>query len=229
MSATLDFVRDMQAAWNVPITWLEFTARRADGFCEVSHNNASRNGEPFAALLATQPSLPNPVQRSCTTEMKIRTIKRWCMARGWKHWLNVIGLRADESRRVAKTKLPQKERWTVATPLADAGVTVGDVAAFWRAQPFDLMLNGKWEGNCDGCFLKSRAGILRMARDYPDRMQWWAQMESVARGSDGVNRRFRIDRETYAEMADLVQSMPRLPFDETMIDGGEECDSGCGI
>jgi 3'-phosphoadenosine 5'-phosphosulfate sulfotransferase (PAPS reductase)/FAD synthetase len=229
MPATLDFVRDMQAHWNVPITWLEFTARRKDGFREVSPNSASRDGEPFAAFLAAQPALPNPVQRSCTTEMKIRTIKRWCMAQGWKHWLNVVGLRADEPRRVAKTKLPKKDRWTVAAPLADAGITVGDVAAFWRAQSFDLMLTGKWEGNCDGCFLKGRAAILRMAHDYPERMAWWAKMEAIPRGSNGVNRRFRKDRESYAELAALVQSMPRLPFDETMIEGGEPCDAGCGI
>jgi len=80
MPATLDFVQAMQAHWNVPITWLEFTARKADGFRVVNHNSASRDGEPFATLLAAQPALPNPVQRSCTTELKIRTMKRWVMA-----------------------------------------------------------------------------------------------------------------------------------------------------
>lgn len=229
MPATLDFVRDMQAHWGVPITWLEFTARRRDGFKEVSHNSASRDGEPFAALLAAQAALPNPVQRSCTQEMKIRTIKRWCGAQGWGRWLNVVGLRADEMHRVERTKTPRKDRWTVATPLADAGVTATDVAAFWRAQPFDLGLSGKWEGNCDGCFLKSRAAILRMHADHPDRMAWWAQMEAMPRGTNGINRRFRKDRETYAELAELVRSMPRLPFDEGLVEGIEGCAGGCGI
>ena len=228
MPATLDFVRDMQAQWAVPITWLEFTARRADGFRVVNHNSASRDGEPFAALLAAQAALPNPVQRSCTTEMKIRTIKRWAMAQGWTHWLNVVGLRADEMRRVERTKAPRKDRWTVATPLADAGVTVRDVAAFWRAQPFDLELKGKWEGNCDGCFLKSRAAILRMAHDYPDRMAWWAKMEAIPRGTKGVNRRFRKDREDYAALLYAGQHQ-LVGYDETMIEGGEPCGAGCGI
>lgn len=229
MPATLDFVRDMQAQWDVPITWLEFTARRADGFQTVNHNSASRNGEPFAALLAAQAALPNPVQRSCTTELKIRTIKRWVLAElGWSHWLNVVGLRADEMHRVERTKKPTKERWTIATPLADAGVWQRDVAEFWAAQSFDLRLAGKWEGNCDGCFLKSRPAILRMHADHPERMRWWAEMEAIQRGKAGRGRTFRRDREPYAKLADLVRSMPRLPFDETMIEGGQPCDAGCG-
>lgn len=229
MPATLDFVRDMQAAWSVPITWLEFTARRKDGFRVVNHNSASRDGEPFAALLAAQAALPNPVQRSCTQEMKIRTIKRWCVAQGWTRWLNVVGLRADEMHRVERTKAPRKDRWTVATPLADAGVTSEDVAKFWRGQPFDLGLAGKWEGNCDGCFLKSRAATMRMMADHPERMAWWAQMEAMPRGTNGVNRRFRKDRETYAELAQLVRDTPRLPFDEGLVEGIDGCAGGCGI
>jgi len=227
MPATLDFVRDMGAYWSVPITWLEFTARRRDGFRIVNHNSASRDGEPFAALLAAQSALPNPVQRSCTQEMKIRTIKRWCIAQGWARWLNVVGLRADEMHRVERTKAPRKDRWAVATPLADAGVTSADVAAFWQAQPFDLGL-AKWEGNCDGCFLKSRAATMRMMADHPERMAWWAQMEAMPRGTNGVNRRFRKDREPYAELAKLVRDMPRLPFDEGLVEGIEGCAGGCG-
>lgn len=229
MPATLDFVRDMEAHWGQRIVWLEFTGRRKDGFREVNHNSASRDGTPFATLLAAQPALPNPVQRSCTQEMKIRTIKRWAVAQGMSHWSNVVGLRADEMHRVERTKRPTKERWTVATPLADVGVTQREVLDFWRPQPFDLSLGGKWEGNCDGCFLKGRAAILRMHADHPERMKWWADMEAIPRGTVGINRRFRKDRESYAALADLVRDTPRLPFDETMIEGGEPCDAGCGI
>lgn len=230
MPATLDFVRDMGAQWGVPIMWLEFTARRPDGYRVVSHNSASRDGEPFAALLAAQAALPNPVQRSCTQEMKIRTIKRWVRGElGWAHWKNVVGLRADEMHRVERTKQPRKERWTVATPLADAGVISADVTQFWRSQPFDLGLAGRWEGNCDGCFLKSRAATMRMMADYPERMRWWADMEAMPRGSAGRGRTFRKDREPYAELAALVRSMPRLPFDEGLVEGIGGCAGGCGI
>jgi len=234
MPATLDFVRDMGVHWSVPIVWLEFTARRADGFLVVGHNSASRDGEPFAALLAAQSALPNPVQRSCTTELKIRTIKRWVLAElEWKNWTNVVGLRADEPKRVNRIrKQRRRDRWTMAMPLADAGTTRDDVMAFWRAEPFDLVLAGPWEGNCDLCFLKSRAAIMRMMADHPGRVGWWVEQEAVPRGKDGgTGRTFRIDRPRYSDLAQqVVEAHPRLPFDEGLIEGvGEGCDGGCGI
>lgn len=230
MPATLDFVQAMASHWGVHIQWLEYRHAPRRPYAEmVSHNSASRAGEPFEAFLRDRSALPNPVQRSCTTELKIRTIKRWVVATlGWKHWANIVGIRADEPKRIKSHKKPTKDRWTRAIPLADAGVTVQDVAEFWRAQPFDLGLKGKWEGNCDGCFLKSRAAIQRMQAEYPARMAWWQEMEAVLRGTAGVNRRFRDDREDYATLAALVRDMPRLPFDETMVEGGEACDWGCG-
>jgi 3'-phosphoadenosine 5'-phosphosulfate sulfotransferase (PAPS reductase)/FAD synthetase len=231
MPATLDFVRDCGAAWGVNVVWLEYRWAPGGPWVEVvSHNNASRDGEPFAALLNGKSALPNPVQRACTQELKIRTMKRYVRAvLGWDHWINVVGLRADEMHRVERTTKPTRERWTVATPLATAGITNADVLAFWRRQPFDLGLTGKWEGNCDGCFLKSRAAIMRMHRDHPERMRWWADMEAVPRGTAGRGRTFRKDREPYAALADLTSRTPMLIPDETMIEGGEACGAYCGV
>ena len=210
MPGTLDFVRDIGAAWGVPIVWLEFTARRKDGFQIVGHNSASRDGAPFTTLLAAQAALPNPVQRSCTQELKIRTMKRWAVATlGWKRWVNVVGLRADEPRRVARLGQRSRERFTRVAPLAEAGIVKDDVAAFWAAQPFDLRLAGPHEGNCDGCFLKSRASLLRMCQDHPARMAWWAEQEAVPRGTAGVNRQFRSSksRQPYSEMLEEAAAL----------------------
>ena len=231
MPATLDFVRDCGAAWNVRVRWLEYRHEpRRPYYVEVSHNSASRDGEPLTALLKAKSALPNPVQRSCTTDTKIRTITRFVVAEfGWKHWRNLVGIRADEPLRVAKIEKKTRERWTRSAPLAEAGITKLDVLAFWRQQPFDLRLAGPWEGNCDGCFLKSRASIMWMMRTHPDRMAWWAAQEAVPRGKPGRERTFRKDREPYAVLADLVERTPLLPFDETMHELGEDCDGGCGI
>jgi len=232
MPATLDFVQDCGAAWNVPITWLEYRWEPGRHFYEVvSHNSASRAGEPFEAMLRGKPMLPNPVMRFCTTELKVRTIKRWVLdALGWTHWTNVVGLRADEMHRVERTRKPSRDRWTVATPLADAGVTQMDVLRFWRGHPFDLRLAGPWEGNCDGCFLKSRASIARMLADHPERMAWWAQAEtlisSAKPGQSGAV--FRADREDYATMTRAVADQGVLPM--TWFEQAVPCTSGgCGI
>lgn len=220
MPATLDFVRDCGAHWNVPIHWLEY-ARGPNGptVREVSHNSASRDGEPFNAILSVRPMLPNPTVRYCTVELKIRTVKRFIVeTRGWKRWVNVVGLRADEPGRVAKAvdDKRQRDRWTVVCPLATDGIEEIDVLHFWKQQPFDLRLAGSWEGNCDGCFLKRRASLERMWKDHPDRMQWWADTEAARANAVTKTkqaRKFREDREDYATMARTVRDQGFLPFD----------------
>lgn len=165
---------------------------------------------------------------------------------GWKHWSNLVGLRDDEHHRLqadpitetngemfdrpkAKKRRTRKDRWVVAYPLMAAGVCLPEVLEFWKAQPFDLRLAGPWEGNCDGCFLKSEAAIKRMQRDHPQRMEWWPEQEAVKRGTAGRGRTFRRDRPTYAKMAAAVRASPMLPMDETMIEGGEGCGQWCGV
>jgi len=87
-------------------------------------------------------------------------------------------------------------------PLFDAGITEDDVAAFWRRQPFDLGAAGPHQGNCDGCYLKSRGCIQRCMAADPEGMAWWARMEPSVDGT------FRNDREPYAAMAAAEASSP---------------------
>lgn len=221
MPGTLDFVRDCAAAWNVVVHWLEYRHEPGRNFFEeVSHNSAARNGEPFEALIAAKSYLPSPVYRFCTTELKVRTMRRYVRETyGWRTFLNVVGLRADEGRRVENIMDPEKQAkdgFITVCPLAEAGISQSDVFAFWRAQPFDLRLKGPWEGNCDGCFLKNRHGIERMLKDHPERMQWWEDQETAAASRPNVGRngaRFRIDRENVAAMARTVRDQGYLPFD----------------
>lgn len=202
MPETLDFVQECGQRWGVRIVWLEY---RPSGrlFEVVSHNAASRAGEPFDALLLKRGMLPNVAARFCTVELKVRTAKRYLRSLGWDRWTNCVGLRADEPERLAG--LPRswdpagnwqtgddgkrvwvgepraKDRWIVWTPLADAGVSKDDVARFWSSQPFDLRLpnvRGRcWLGNCDGCFMKSEANLAALARDFPERHAWWEERE----------------------------------------------------
>lgn len=182
MPETLDFVAEVASRWSVPVVWLEYRPK-APFFEVVSHNSASRNGEPFEALIRKRKFLPNQQTRFCTTELKVRTAKRYLRSLGWDYWTNGVGIRADESHRSTN---PPRDRWTIWRPLVEAGVSKRDVADFWSRQPFDLRLpnvNGNcWLGNCDGCFLKSEANIAALARDYPDRHAWWERMEEVASG-----------------------------------------------
>lgn len=179
MAQTLDFVAEVGRRWGVSIVWLEYIPH-APHFQIVGHNSAARSGEPFDALIDKKQYLPNQQSRFCTIELKIRTPKRYLVSRGWRRWTSCVGIRADEPHRLNKPA--PKDRWTVWTPLADAGVGRHHVSDFWAAQSFDLELpNVKgncWLGNCDGCFLKSEAHVAAFTREYPERAAWWEAAEA---------------------------------------------------
>ena len=207
MPETLDFVSEVGHRWKVKITWLEYRAT-APFFEHVSHNSASRNGEPFEAIVEKRGFLPNQKARFCSTELKVRTAKRFLMSLGWAHWINCVGLRADEPHRLNKPK--PKERWTVWTPLANDQIGRGDIASFWATQPFDLRLpNVKgncWLGNCDGCFLKSEANIAALIREFPERAAWWEEIERrfAGRTKTAESARFS-ERYSRTELREFIE------------------------
>ena len=179
---TLDFVQAMSDRWHVAITWLEYAyvpgAKPARQYRIVSRETASLDGEPFAAMLDAERWMPSTAKggRVCTSELKVSTIDRYL----WKrHGLTrrqtrkLIGFRHDEPHRWKPALYQECE---VGYPMVDAGVTAGDVAAFWARQVFDLGIPSE-RGNCDLCYLKSRPNLLATIRDEPSRADWWIGME----------------------------------------------------
>jgi 3'-phosphoadenosine 5'-phosphosulfate sulfotransferase (PAPS reductase)/FAD synthetase len=216
--ATLEFVQECADRWQIPITWLEFRDDEA-GFTVVNFASASRQGEPFEALIRKRSYLPNPVTRFCTIDLKIRIIHKYLRSLGLSNEEEPVdmmtGIRADESRRVAKIRhrksTSESRHATMIMPLADVGVGVQDVTDFWHAQPFDLKLptiNGRTlEGNCDLCFLKGAKQIYSIIASDRSKAEWWARMErtavqSATATSDGAL--FRFDRPSYQQMIDYA-------------------------
>ena len=83
---TLDFVHACSVNWSVPIVWLErVITRNPEGSKRkyayetaiVSYETASRNGEPFEALIKARRYAPNPVARFCTQDLKIKAIQQY--------------------------------------------------------------------------------------------------------------------------------------------------------
>ena len=230
MPATLDFVRDCGAHWNVPIVWLEFRHELTEGAYRrrrwaeiVNHNSASRNGEPFDMLLESKRIVPDRSRRFCTEELKVRTIKRYLLLElRWHEWKNVVGFRADESARIETRESEESETpqiWTSVFPLARAGINKLDVMRFWREQPFDLQLDADGDGgNCDGCFMFSSDKIGRMFRKYPERMDWWPRAE--ARWG---TKTMRPDQ-SYANIRRIALSQGVLAWDD-----GSPCNETCGV
>lgn len=232
---TLDFVQECSSRWNVRIVWLEYDPTAEHNTRIVSHNSASRNGEPFEALIAKRKMLPNPAVSFCTIELKIRRFREYAVHwLGWDKWISVVGLRADEESRVKKQMRRNKagkDRWKTVCPLHTAGVTKQHVSDFWKMQPFDLRLlnvRGKTpDGNCDLCFKKGMVTIKSTMRRHPECIPWWVRMEANAPGLATMRNPdmalFRADRPSYAALADQVARQG--DFEDL---GGEEESVDCG-
>lgn len=208
---TLRFVNECAKRWVCKIVWLEYVGSEDQMYRTTSFERAMRNGEPFEALIRRRNFLPNPVSRFCTSELKIRTMHRYIRAvLQWDDWDQFIGIRADEQRRVAKIRArghsTETKDETMCLPLADAGVTLVEIAEFWDAQPFKLELtvvNGKTiDGNCVYCFNKSPWQRLSIARMGKHSIDWYVRAEdgSMVPGATGRGARFTKDGPSYADI-----------------------------
>jgi 3'-phosphoadenosine 5'-phosphosulfate sulfotransferase (PAPS reductase)/FAD synthetase len=208
--ATLEFVRDCSRMWGVKIHWIEY--RHDDlGFVEVDFDTASREGEPFEALIHKVQFLPNPGMRICTTHLKIRPFRKYLDSIGMIRPVQYVGIRADEIRRVVKIRAnPEAEGMERHMPLALDGVDVQAINDFWKEQDFNLNLttfNGRTlAGNCDLCYLKPASQILSLIKEKPERAIWWAKMESLDLEKQvNGNKQFAKDRASYAQMLKYSQ------------------------
>lgn len=246
---TIRFVYEVGSLWEVPIWWLEWKDRvgrnvaPADRFTVVGFNSASRKGEPFEALIRRKGYLPNAVTRFCTAELKIDTMKQFMLSMGYSTWTNVVGLRADERKRVMKQvlrNLSKKEVWISTCPLALTGIVKRTVMRFWLGrnkdprhlthalpQGFDLGLRD-YEGNCDDCFLKAWAILCHQERERPGTGDWWAGQEAVvtAIGAKESGAQF-VTEYSYAEMQRVAAATPELDWESLPAVG--DCTETCSV
>jgi 3'-phosphoadenosine 5'-phosphosulfate sulfotransferase (PAPS reductase)/FAD synthetase len=189
--STLDFVRDCEQEWGIPIVWLEYSGKKA--YKVVDYESASRNGEPFDQLTTDRSYLPNMIARFCTSELKVLTMERYLADEGIEEFDMAVGIRGDEPRRLARMRAdPKKENYLY--PIAWASET--DVHSFWQGQGFDLNLPDaaiNFESNCTLCFLKGGKIKASLIAQDPSLADWWIGQEAKIGG------RFRSDQPSYEE------------------------------
>ena len=71
---TLDFIRKCGEYFDKEIIWLEYTTDVKEKFKIVNFETANRNGNPFEQLIKKSKFIPNEMTRTCTLELKIKTI-----------------------------------------------------------------------------------------------------------------------------------------------------------
>lgn len=258
---TLKFVHDLASRWGVHIVWVEWRPTHAQaerisalrekgfasqaiaewatvnaddaGFAVVGPNSASRNGEPFEALVAWKERLPNGQERWCTTFLKVLPLHALMRSLGRGEpgdYAEPIGIRADEVDRIGDgMEASEKDGRRRLYPLAKAGITKRDVRDFWfgkgrryetseRPRGFDLELTDLW-GNCDLCFqMGVRKREERVRRD-PSVAPWWRGCETRIGGRFSKN-------ETVADLEDRARAHKATP---DLLDDAddEECGLSC--
>jgi len=247
---TLRFVHECGSRWGVQVRWLEWRDREGRGtpaderFNEVGLNSASRNGEPFKALIQRKRYLPNAVTRFCTAELKIDTMKQFMLAQGYTKWTNVVGLRHDEGHRLLKQYARNalgNERWVSYMPLDKARVSKREhVMPFWLGenvdprnlthplpQGFDLGLRD-YEGNCDGCMLKGFDVLAFQERERPGYLDDWIGMETTVTdlGARPTGARF-VTEYSYREIKKHAQHPLLIPLDWKTLPEIGECGVAC--
>jgi 3'-phosphoadenosine 5'-phosphosulfate sulfotransferase (PAPS reductase)/FAD synthetase len=204
---TLQFLNKCDEEWGLNLIYLEASINYEKGkgtsYKVVDFETASRNGEPFEAMLKKYP-LPNNMASNCTRELKQRPIDAY-LRDNYKGYdlIRVVGIRADEAHR--KSIHAEKEK--IIYPLCDE-IPFNErmVREFWSKQIFDLELKD-YEGNCDLCFKKSLKKRLTIIKENPDKAKWWLDMEQKY-SSEEVPR---FDLRTNKSIEQLVE-MAQRPF-----------------
>lgn len=187
---TYDFLQKIENYLGFEITKLEFNPDAPGKFEVVNWSTMKRNGEVMDRFLNTPLGrrdgtfgvrpLPNPVQRTCTATLKIKTAHRYVRhALGWPmQYYAAIGYRAcpNDTPRYWNRWLQDERRGfdeggIMVGPMFEAGVDVDEVERFGRTGPFDLEIDSIF-GNCDLCFMISTWKIK-------ERMMWFAILEQV--------------------------------------------------
>lgn len=225
---TLRFVDAFDRYYGANIHWLEFDPAAPNKVRRVNFETASRDGEPFQRLIddivpkrrdgtAGVRPLPNPTQRICTANLKVKTAHRYLRrVMGWStRYYTAIGYRTDEKSRYEKRikrelRKPFDEGGNGVYPMYHAKVDSDRVHQFWRTMPFDLELDSAF-GNCDLCFMAStwkiKERMLLLALDAgvkitpgaepPRSVAQWIGWEE--RGGDRPGT-FRNDRPTVRQL-----------------------------
>lgn len=195
--ATLDFVFQCECAFDWPVAWVEAVVdpRRGKGVGHklVNYQTASRNGEPFADVVAKY-GIFNQTNPACTNRTKIDPIQsllrelgyRW--GRGLNHQV-AIGIRADEFDRMSAYAMQNRG---AIYPMVKWGMTKADVGREIKTWGFDLRIPGDHYGNCTWCWKKSLRKHLTLALESPEVFDFPRQMEEQ-HGKDSAHRKCSDD------------------------------------
>ena len=178
---TLQFIQQCENEFGFKINWIEADVKEGKGngtrFKLTDFENASRNGEPFEAVIKKY-GIPNTSFLHCTRELKMNPIKAYAKSIwGKEKYYLAIGIRIDEFDRMNANKdklriiypLIAKEMQPMTKPM---------INFWWKQQPFRLELKG-YQGNCITCYKKSDKKLFQIAKENPKAFDFFDRMEQL--------------------------------------------------
>lgn len=227
LEESLVFADRMDREWDLGLIWVEAVVHEGEKACThkiVSFETASRNGEPFEAVIKKY-GIPNMSYLHCTRELKANPLKSLMESLSDEPYIIAQGMRSDEPDRVSSKPniiYPLAHKW----PMRKC-----DVNDWWEDQPFNLPIMG-YQGNCDACHKKHITKLVRIAQENPSVFDWYDRMETqyglAGYNEDGNPRKFfrkhRSAKDILA-IAELLKAPP-LFADEDANDGcSEHCEA----
>tara|TARA_Y100000356_G_C11254204_1_gene289047 strand:- start:1140 stop:1985 length:846 start_codon:yes stop_codon:yes gene_type:complete len=160
-------------------------------------------GKTFDKVLNSAGTLPDPLRRYCTTEMKMQPMFDW-----WRKEISTpcefrLGFRANETNRAKRTtektnnngylemkaivgKRGTRNKWDMIEwqkpvyPLINDNIYKDHIEQYWIDKPVRFA----WMNNCVGCFHKNPLLIRKMWDKHPNKIQWFADQERIKHNKD---------------------------------------------
>mgnify|MGYP003122244627 FL=1 len=197
-------------------------------------------GKTFDKVLDTAGTLPDPLRRYCTTQMKLEPIFEW-----WRKIIREpaefrLGFRANEQARAKRTlaktnhngilemkaiigKRKTQNKWGMIEwqkpvfPLINDNIYKDQIIKYWINKPVRFA----WMNNCVGCFHKNPLLIKKMWSKHPNKIQWFASKEKIKHNKDVWYKSKNLSFKQIKEWN--IQA-------ELFDDDFNDCDSGyCGL
>ncbi len=197
-------------------------------------------GKTFENVLNSAGTLPDPLRRFCTTQMKLVPMFKW-----WQRNINKpakfnLGFRANEKRRAKRTlektnkngllemkaiigKRKTQNKWGIIEwqkpvfPLIKDNIFKDTIVEFWKNKPVRFA----WMNNCVGCFHKHPLLIKKMHNKFPNKIEWFASKEKIKHEKDVWYKSKNLS------FNDIIKWDNQT---ELFDDDFNECDSGyCGL
>lgn len=236
---TLDFVNECDKRFGLNLVWLEavIDMRPNKGTTHkiVTYDSASRNGEPFAAMIQKY-GIPNTDWPHCNRELKIVTINSYMRSLGFKvSTPRAIGIRSDEADRMNFDAVKKGE---IIYPLIKwHPITKEEIRHWWAGQSFDLEVP-EHLGNCVTCWKKSNRKLMTIARQEPERFEFFRSQERYGnitprkdefrvffRGHNTVDDIFEMAKSDFKEFYDDMPELQLRLLDP--IDFTNGCEESC--